>query len=132
MVTGRPTGMWISLAVVMMLLGVLSWYWTSHHHWCAVTAIETGLSSLVPRASDVSDRAVANSLTINTISVTAVTATAPPTTAPMRRSRAPSGARSGRSSFGLAAPRAWERAAAARRNSITRIHTTVQTQTNAQ
>ena len=30
--TGRPTGMWISLAVVTQCCGSESRYWTSHHH----------------------------------------------------------------------------------------------------
>ena len=37
--TVRPTGMWISLAVVTIRLGSASWYWTSHHHWWPVTRI---------------------------------------------------------------------------------------------
>src|SRR3954463_1714698 len=73
--TGRPTGTWISLAVVTQLLGTESGYCTSHHHWCPVT--RTG-SALGP-GDVVTARSTEMSRTRKTNRITTVTPVATPT-----------------------------------------------------
>src|SRR3954447_14915295 len=73
--TGRPTGTWISLAVVTQLLGTESGYCTSHHHWWPVT--RTGSA---PGPGDaVTARPTEMSRTRKTNRITTVTPVATPT-----------------------------------------------------
>src|SRR5262249_31594649 len=58
MSTGRPTGMWISFALVTVSSAREATYCTSHHHWWPMTRMLGALSGSLGRGNDASVRRV--------------------------------------------------------------------------